>query len=286
MKKVLLALLLLFYIACDIYGQGITVVTTKQDYTKKFLVGSMRKSGGTASSKLKIEIFGGDWYSYTLGTSTYIISVRDGLRINKVTLGGSTNKHGLKIYDNGDGYDFVIEMTEQFGNISIQSWLLPEGFTDYATNTYTYIAEMVPVKITEYDSAGKTDVTNSYSINNIISTNEAGNIGIGTASPKNKLDVKGVARAQEVKVEITDWADFVLAEDYDLPSLQYVEQHIKDKGTLPDIPSEGEVKKDGINLGEMQAKLLQKIEELTLYVIQQQKQLEEQAKLIKELQNK
>lgn len=102
-----------------------------------------------------------------------------------------------------------------------------------------------------------------------------GNIGIGVINPQNKLDVDGVIRATEVKVE-TGWADFVFAKDYKLPTLQEVENHIKEHNHLPDIPSEIEVKENGVSLGEMQAKLLQKIEELTLYVIEQDKMIKEQ----------
>ena len=71
--------------------------------------------------------------------------------------------------------------------------------------------------------------------------------------------------------------------NYQLPKLQEVEAHIKEKGHLKDIPAVQEVMENGINLGEMDAKLLQKIEELTLYTIQQEKMLEEQAAQIRML---
>ena len=100
------------------------------------------------------------------------------------------------------------------------------------------------------------------------------NIGIGTVSPGSwKLAVNGKVRAKEVKVE-TGWSDFVFNKEYELPSLQEVENHIKQKGHLKDIPSAKEVEENGIFLGEMDAKLLQKIEELTLYTIQQEKKIE------------
>lgn len=108
-----------------------------------------------------------------------------------------------------------------------------------------------------------------------------GNVGIGTDSPKNKLDVAGTIRATEVKVE-TGWADFVFDKDYKLSSLEEVESHIKKYKRLPDIPSEAQVKEEGVGLGEMQVKLLQKIEELTLYVIEQNKKLETQSHLLNE----
>ncbi|WP_369014656.1 hypothetical protein [Flavobacterium anhuiense] len=71
-----------------------------------------------------------------------------------------------------------------------------------------------------------------------------------------------------------NWSDFVFKEEYKLPTIAEVERHIKEKGHLENIPSEEEVLKNGINLGEMNAKLLQKIEELTLYAIKQNQEIE------------
>ncbi|GMN06256.1 hypothetical protein MTsPCn5_16450 [Croceitalea sp. MTPC5] len=103
-----------------------------------------------------------------------------------------------------------------------------------------------------------------------------GNLGIGTTNPGSyKLAVNGNIRAKEVKVE-TGWADYVFKEDYPLPSLKEVEKHIKEKGHLINIPSAKEVQENGIHLGEMNKLLLEKIEELTLYTIQQQKELQNQ----------
>ncbi|UGU18116.1 hypothetical protein LS482_09575 [Sinomicrobium kalidii] len=100
-----------------------------------------------------------------------------------------------------------------------------------------------------------------------------GNAGIGTTSPDAKLAVNGVIHSKEVKVDLNGWSDFVFKEDYNLPTLEEVEQHIKEKGHLKDIPNTKEVKENGIHLGEMDAKLLQKIEELMLYTIEQEKRI-------------
>jgi ribosomal protein L27 len=120
---------------------------------------------------------------------------------------------------------------------------------------------------------------NSYATKFIISSNgtsyfNGGNVGIGTSDPGSwKLAVKGKIRAEEIKVE-TGWADYVFKEDYDLPSLKEVEKHIHEKGHLINIPSANEVAENGILLGEMNKLLLEKIEELVLYTIQQQKDIE------------
>ncbi|KAA1245339.1 hypothetical protein [Aquimarina sp. RZ0] len=104
-----------------------------------------------------------------------------------------------------------------------------------------------------------------------------GKIGIGTMDTKGfKLGVKGKIAAEEVKISLhSEWSDFVFYDNYKLPTLQEVESYIKEKGHLKDIPSEKEVEENGIFLGEMDARLLQKIEELTLYTIEQEKRIKE-----------
>ena len=102
---------------------------------------------------------------------------------------------------------------------------------------------------------------------------ENGNVGIGTALPTHKLAVNGTIRAKELIID-SGWADFVFEDDYKLKSLQEVEEYIQTNGHLPDVPSASEVAANGVSVGEMQSKLLQKIEELTLYVIELEKRLE------------
>jgi hypothetical protein len=101
----------------------------------------------------------------------------------------------------------------------------------------------------------------------------AGNVGLGvTSDPAYKLSVNGKIRAKEIKVE-SGWADFVFKPGYQLPPLEQVEQFIKSNQHLPDIPSEEIIRKEGVSLGEINTKLLQKIEELTLYLIENSKQI-------------
>jgi|GEM_PF-568454 len=123
-----------------------------------------------------------------------------------------------------------------------------------------------------------------YNGNRLFTVKSNGEVGIGTSDPAGwKLAVNGEIRAKEIKVE-TGWSDFVFQKDYKLPTLQEVEEHIKDKGHLKDIPSAKEVEENGVFLGEMDSKLLQKIEELMLYTIQQNKRinvLEEEIKSLR-----
>ncbi|WP_418498948.1 hypothetical protein [Flagellimonas sp.] len=101
-----------------------------------------------------------------------------------------------------------------------------------------------------------------------------GDVGIGTATPDAKLAVKGNIHAEEVKVDLSvPGPDYVFKEGYDLKSLEEVQNHIKEHGHLPNIPSAKEMEANGIQLGEMNMKLLEKIEELTLYTLSQEKKL-------------
>lgn len=101
----------------------------------------------------------------------------------------------------------------------------------------------------------------------------SGNVGIGTGFPTEKLSVKGKIRAQEIKVEGNNWPDYVFENDYKNVSLSEIEKFIKINKHLPEMPSVAQVKEDGISLGEMNAKLLKKVEELTLHMIQQEKDM-------------
>lgn len=112
-----------------------------------------------------------------------------------------------------------------------------------------------------------------------------GNVGIGTAIPDEKLTVKGKIHTQEVRVDMAGplVPDYVFENDYKLKSLQEVEDFIKENKHLPEIPSAQEIEKNGLMLAEMNMHLLKKIEELTLYCIDQNKKIENQAKEIESL---
>ena len=113
-------------------------------------------------------------------------------------------------------------------------------------------------------------------VNHLFTVVNSGAIGIGTTTPDAKLAVKGKIHAEEVKVDLSvPGPDYVFKEGYDLKSIDEIREYIREYGHLPNIPSAREMEKNGVQLGEMNMKLLEKIEELTLYTIQQEKRLQE-----------
>ena len=114
------------------------------------------------------------------------------------------------------------------------------------------------------------------------------NIAIGTSNPQGyKLAVNGTAIFTKVKVKTAGtWPDYVFGNDYQLPDLQWLDNYLARYRHLPGIASEAEVQKDGIDVGEHQAALLKKIEELTLYLIDENKKLQTQADQMKAQQDR
>ena len=136
----------------------------------------------------------------------------------------------------------------------------------YVRSDGTYGTKMYFSTTDSYASGSKTAMTIGHN----------GKVGIGTSATGNHtLAVEGSIGAREIKVEAyPNWSDFVFEKNYTLPTLTEVENHIKVNGHLKGIPSAEQVKENGFFLGEMDAKLLQKIEELTLYTIAQEKEIE------------
>jgi hypothetical protein len=111
----------------------------------------------------------------------------------------------------------------------------------------------------------------------------AGNIGIGTLTPREALSVNGNIRSKQIKVEITNWPDYVFKQDYQLLSLADLKTYIDQNRHLPDMPPEEQIVKDGLNLGEMNKLLVKKMEEMTLYMIEAKEEINELKKQVQDL---
>ncbi|HMM02872.1 MULTISPECIES: hypothetical protein [unclassified Dysgonomonas] len=289
MKNLLLFITFLAIIfPVDISAQGYAIGTQPTIGERFYHVGSLPKNETKPHEKLKIEILGGSLGCIYMGEQTFIISTRDGLKINREIHYGSVGNYELRIFEIENRYDFVIGTTAHFWTaIWIKSWCMR------TTNFEGRPTELTPLVIKEYDPAGKVNVTDQFPLTTTLATTDIGNIGIGTTNPQAKLDVRGKIIADEIEIKINKGADFVFDTDYQLKSLSEIENFINENKHLPNIPSEREMQQNGLNLNEMQIKLLQKIEELTLHVIDLKKEndrqnewIQKQEKIIMTLQNR
>ena len=115
---------------------------------------------------------------------------------------------------------------------------------------------------------------------------QAGKLGIGTTTPDELLSVNGTIHSKEIKVNLTGLPDYVFKPDYHLPTLSEVKSYIDKNNHLPEMPSAQEVEKNGLNLGEMNKLLLKKVEELTLYLIEQKQEIDKLKSEVKTLNDK
>ncbi len=163
----------------------------------------------------------------------------------------------------------ISEVQAAHGNIEIdkwnRGWELDLDTLSFANQVKRTITNTLPV------SSGSAIWQNAN--NDVFYPNPDGKVGIGTDNLSAELTVNGHIHAKEVKVFTDAGADFVFDKDYDLPNLHTLEKFISKNKHLPDIPPEKEMITEGIHLAEMNIKLLQKVEELTLYVIDMNKRI-------------
>ncbi|WP_421876493.1 hypothetical protein [Marinoscillum sp.] len=129
------------------------------------------------------------------------------------------------------------------------------------------------------------DIDNNQGEQVLMKLRGDGTVGIGTNNPSEKLEVNGTIRSKEIKVEAAPWPDYVFAEDYELMSLTQTRDFISRNHHLPEVPSAEEVEANGIAVGEMNALLLKKIEELTLHLLEKDAQIQNLIKRVEKLES-
>jgi len=190
----------------------------------------------------------GDWKKFVIANASGNVGIGVATPSARLEVKSDLDKHSeLHINTSSESSVSII----RFQNSNVNKWAFLSNYPVSSGNFVLY----------NYSNS-------SYAL----TINTSSQVGIGTTSMGNhKLAVNGSIGAREVKVEAGSWSDFVFEPGYPLLSLQEVESFIKQHNHLPDIPSAKEVIDNGIELGRMDAKLLQKIEELTLYILQQRK---------------
>ncbi len=204
---------------------------------------------GTASSTTTVAL---SWNAATdnIGVTGYKV-YQDNVEIATNWAGTTYDVNGLSP---ATSYDFKVQAVDAAGNESANS------------NTLTVT--------TNASSGGGSSGTSVWAESNTTASyNGEVAIGRSTVPGGYKLAVEGFIRAREIRVDQESWPDYVFKEGYDLPTLAEIQKHIKEKGHLPNIPSATEVEANGVQLGEMNRLLLEKIEELTLYILQQQSEI-------------
>lgn len=239
-------------------------------------------TGDPAGTNLYLSsFFGIDFFTGNEVDGTYKPRMRINCRGN-VGIGTAHSKHSLQIGDMDAPKKVSLMMVGPDSDTESSFIGFQEG-----SNTQLYYK----FKVNTLDNYLH---LSSQEVNHIIAFNrQNGNVGIGmpllsSNNPNNyKLAVNGTIGAKEVMVENTSttWPDYVFEENYEVKDLEEVESYIKTEKHLPEVPSAQEISQNGHSLGEMDAILLRKIEELTLYLIEQNKKLENQEDLIIELKN-
>jgi hypothetical protein len=256
---------------------------------------------GTTTPRGKLDIWGGTMYITGSDLAGTLVA---GVQAGVAYLGNNSLTNGIAI--SGDNRVGITTSTPQAilslgsGNVNGKSLLIKDdgtvngvqagmGIDMSGTSRELSIFHSTSDGVNGIISFGKRQES-AGTYTEAMRITGAGNVGIGTADTKTyKLAVNGNAIFNKVVVKAYPWADYVFYSNYRLRPLSEVEQYINRYHHLPDVPSAEEVEKNGVDVGDNQATLLKKIEELTLYIIEQNKKIEkltEQNKRLNQLEKK
>lgn len=276
MKKTLLSLFHLLTISIGVKAQwvpsGLNVVNNNSGYvgvTTDLIVTGTTTLGGAVVLNTTLGVNGAANFSNTVtSNSPFISSNGSGFQLNRPA--GNTR-----------------DITWQSGGLS--RWVLRADATgEGGSNTGS-----------DFNVIGRDDAGTSLGTYLFIKRS-SGNVGIGLTNPQNKLDVNGRIHSKSVMIDLNGWSDYVFKATYQLPSLTKVKAFIDQNQRLPEVPSEQEMIKNGLDVSEMNKLLMKKVEELTLYAIENERKdrerevakdkmlasLQEQINLLKQQQRK
>ena len=253
-------------------GIGITAPTEKLEIAGALRIGF--NSGSTAGTirwtGTDFEGYdGSQWQSFTSGTSGstsgYWANAGNAINYNGNVGVGTSNVDGQFHIEGDAGNQLILESTTTNPDLVFK-------VAGVKKSQIRFSASLDGLEF--FDN----DITQPF----MFSKNRR--VGIGTTNPQYELDVAGTIRACQIEVnELGGWCDYVFEDDYELPALNEVEAYIKANKHLQDIPSEAEVMEHGVSLNDMTTGLLKKVEELTLYMIEKEKQVQMLLNRIEEL---
>ena len=250
---------------------------------------------GTSGPQQKLSVIGTVLSSQTSneGGSLFLENpLKTGNSISRWALYNMTGSYGSGLQfwrysQNGSIYEPKFTITDN-GNVGIGT-TTPEANLDVVNDIYgrtrilsdTFGAYNGNGLTITTNTAGNVPMTFKTSGADRLTITGTGNVGIGTTAPVEKLTVSGKIKANEIRVDGAGAPDYVFEEDYKVETLETLEAYIKINKHLPEIPSAKEQERDGMAVGEMNRLLLKKIEEITLLLIGQDKEIKALKKLIK-----
>lgn len=282
MKKIIL-LVLQSFVSIALFGQTGTFSTielpnvytntiTTGMWSANFRSGLIQQSGGSLSYGItgaKISGFRFRWLAHDNGAIDYsvdtdqimaldnsgLLTVKHGIVAPAPILGDNTNYTYSKVVVRGanlpGGPESKRDISYEFNSAGKA---IVRAYRGMAWDTYL-----------QFMTSGSSNTGGEPTVRMHISHN--GNVGIGTTEPQALLAVNGDIFSKKVKVTQTGWPDYVFNREFSLPSLEEVNTFIKLNHHLPNVPPAQEIEKNGLDIGEMQKIQMQKIEELTLYMI-------------------
>ena len=186
--------------------------------------------------------------------------------------GGGSFNYGLFLADNGD---IGIGKNNPGAKLDVNGTLKATNAT--VTSLTTNILNVPEINL-DAITTNTLEVTGSSTLKGTVTvgtTPHPADLDVTGALSAKSANIAGILKTKKMQVTTTGWPDYVFDKEYELLSLSEVAQFIDQNSCLPNIPSAREVEENGLDIGEMQSKLLQKIEELTLYIIQLEKRLSE-----------
>ncbi|WP_421877520.1 hypothetical protein [Marinoscillum sp.] len=240
---------------------------------RNWRIATLPASTTGTGDKIQIELFGGQYSGGAAFEQLMHLGNRNGFKAYlRTEYGSAFSSIRIRAYEQSNGsievYFSLLSNSWKGASVKVFEGSGINNCTIYETPTNVGPSPSGTLVFDSFNDQA------ALTLNNSGDAFVKGKLGIGTETTgSHELAVEGSIGAREIKVEASGWSDFVFENDYELRTLEEVEQHINENGHLPEIPSEAEVAENGINLGEMDSKLLQKIEELTLYMIQMNKEM-------------